>query len=142
MQGFKTLMIICHSDICSHLFTQGLFQVNTYLKAFLERTQGYIFKHFWIILPVELCQLTWYNGFISKAELPICQFYITEHLIPVYPPKNEEIFLGTMFFFVFIFVCLLFNVEGETTSILQDTVKKKKTHKDISVFRILSYFLD
>lgn len=82
---------------------------------------------------------------MSKAELPICQFYITEHLIPVYPPRNEEICLGTMFFlFLFLFVCFLFNVEGETTSILQDTGKKKKTnkHKDVSVFRILSYFLD
>lgn len=39
-----------------------------------------------------------------------------------------------MFFFVFIFVCLLFNVEGETTSILQDTVKKKKnTQRHFSV---------
>lgn len=64
---------------------------------------------------------------MSKAELPICQFYITEHLIPVYPPRNEEICLGTMFFlFLFLFVCFLFNVEGETTSILQDTGKKKK----------------
>lgn len=56
--------------------------------------------------------------FVSSILLNISSLYI--------PPEMKKFAPGPCFFlFLFLFVCFLFNVEGETTSILQDTGKKK-----------------